>query len=186
MLKKDVRLNIKHLRQHLSTASVEDLSARIANGLLSLPIWDGEYFHIFLPIKKNKEVNTLHILPILQGRDKYVVVPRTEPGKRLTHYLLTDQTLLKNNRYQIPEPQNGIEIPPEKIDVVFLPLLGFDQKGNRVGYGKGYYDNFLEECRDDVIKVGLSYFPAVPEITDVREEDVRLDFCVTPDEVYEF
>ena len=186
MLKKDVRLNIKHLRKNLDPGSIHDLSARIANGLLPLPIWEFHYYHIFLPIIKNAEVDTGLILPMLHGRDKNVVVPKTEEGNRLSHYLLTDNTLLKGNRWQIPEPVNGLEVPVDKIDVVFLPLLGFDEKGHRVGYGKGYYDGFLKECREDVVKVGLSFFPPVEEITDVREGDVKMDYCVTPERTYSF
>ena len=61
----------------------------------------------------------------------------------MTHFLLTDNTKIKKNQYNIPEPINGLEVPTKKIDVVFVPLLAFDKKGNRVGYGKGFYDKFL-------------------------------------------
>lgn len=186
MLKQEVRLNFRHLRKELDPASVHDLSGRIANSLLHLPIWDLEYYHLFLPILKNNEVDTSLILPLLHGRDKQVVIPRTEPGNKLSHFLLTDSTILKYNALQIPEPVDGLEVPPEKIDLVFLPLLGFDEKGNRVGYGKGYYDTFLEECREEVVKVGLSFFGPVEEISDVRDGDVKMDYCVTPEKTYSF
>lgn len=186
MLKKDVRLNFRHLRKKLDPASVHDLSVRIANALLSLPIWHMEYYHIFLPIVENKEIDTGLILPILQGRDKQVVIPRTEPDAKLSHFLLTDSTVLKENSWNIPEPVDGLAVPPEKIDVVFLPMLGFDLQGNRVGYGKGFYDAFLKECRDDVVKIGLCFFVPVELISDIREEDVKMDFCVTPEKTYSF
>ena len=86
----------------------------------------------------------------------------------------------------IPEPINALEVPANKIEVVFVPLLAFDKKGHRVGYGKGFYDLFLSECSPDVIKIGLSFFNAEDSIEDVYENDVRLDYCVTPNEVYEF
>ena len=69
---------------------------------------------------------------------------------------------------------------------MFIPLLAFDNKGNRVGYGKGYYDNFLSKCTPDVIKIGLSFFEASDEITDVFESDIALDYCVTPNTIYQF
>jgi 5-formyltetrahydrofolate cyclo-ligase len=72
------------------------------------------------------------------------------------------------------------------LDVVFIPLLAFDEKGNRVGYGKGFYDRFLAKCRPETVKIGLSFFEATPEITDVSPDDIRLDWCVTPEKVYSF
>ena len=55
-----------------------------------------------------------------------------------------------------------------------------------MGYGKGFYDAFLGECRTETIKIGVSFFEAENEIDDVFENDVKLDFCVTPDIIYEF
>ena len=97
-----------------------------------------------------------------------------------------DNTKIKKNQYNIPEPIDGIEVPSNKIDVVFVPLLAFDKKGHRVGYGKGFYDKFLSECKPDVIKIGLSFFEPEELITDVFEGDVKLDYCVTSNEVYFF
>ena len=73
-----------------------------------------------------------------------------------------------------------------KIEVVFVPLLGYDLKGNRVGYGKGFYDRFLSECKPETLKIGLSFFEPEELITDVFVEDVKLDYCVTPKETYQF
>ena len=70
----------------------------------------------------------------------------------MTHYLLTDNTKIKKNKYNIPEPIDGIEVPDNKIEVVFVPLLAFDKKGHRVGYGKGFYDHFLSGCQPNTIK----------------------------------
>ena len=80
---------------------------------------------------------------------------------------------------------DGIEITPEKLDVIFIPLLGFDKQGNRVGYGKGYYDRFLHQCKPEALKIGLSFFEAETTlIQDTTEHDVPLDVCVTPTQVY--
>ncbi|MEZ0130689.1 5-formyltetrahydrofolate cyclo-ligase, partial [Flavobacterium sp. LBUM151] len=58
--------------------------------------------------------------------------------------------------------------------------------GNRIGYGKGFYDKFLAECKPETIKIGLSFFEAVNQIDDVFESDVKLDYCVTPLKIYTF
>ncbi|MGJ8738099.1 5-formyltetrahydrofolate cyclo-ligase [Zobellia laminariae] len=187
MLKKDLRSLYKNRRRLIDNASLEDSSLNIANRLLKLPVWSHDYYHIFLPISENKEIDTTFILSILQGKDKNVVLPKVGDNTTLQHYLLTDSTRLKKNKWNIPEPVDGIEVPISKIDVVFIPLLAFDKKGNRVGYGKGFYDTFLAECREDVIKIGLSLFPAEDDlITDTYDNDVPLDYCVTPSETYSF
>jgi 5-formyltetrahydrofolate cyclo-ligase len=104
----------------------------------------------------------------------------------MRHFLLTDNTKIKKNEYNIPEPVDGIEIPSTKIDVVFVPLLTFDKKGHRVGYGKGFYDKFLSACKPDAIKIGLSFFEAEELIEGIFEGDIALNYCVTPDRVYSF
>ena len=187
MLKKVLRFKYKELRKSLSEVEIEDKSLAIANAVLTLPIWDNTYFHVFLPITEHKEVNTEFILHLLAGKDKEIVVSKSDfQTRKMTHFLLTDNTKIKKNAYNIPEPVNGLEVPANKIEVVFVPLLAFDKKGHRVGYGKGFYDQFLSECKPEAIKIGLSFFEAENLIEDVYDNDVQLDYCVTPNTVYEF
>lgn len=187
MTKKELRLEYKAKRQQLSENEIEEKSLAVANKIMSLPIWEHTYFHIFLPIETHKEVNTEFILHLLSGKDKEIVVSTSDfETRNMEHFLLTDNTKFKNNAYGIPEPQNGLHVPPSKIDVIFVPLLAFDVSGNRVGYGKGFYDKFLATCRPETIKIGLSLFPAVDAIHDIFESDIKLDYCVTPDEIYTF
>ena len=150
------------------------MSLEIANRILELSIWEQQYFHLFLPIEKKKEINTEYILSILQGKDKNVILPKVV-GQGLKHYLLLDSTNLLVNSWGIPEPVEGVEIEPKKIDVVFVPLLAFDKQGHRIGYGKGMYDDFLAECRNDVVKIGLSFFEAEEEFAEVFSSDIPLD-----------
>lgn len=181
MNKKDLRSKYKVLRQQLSAEAIEDKSLAIANRLLSLDIWKKTYFHLFLTIEEQKEVDTEFILQVLAGKDKEIVVSKSDfETREMTHYLLTDNTKFRKNEYNIFEPIDGLEVPVSKIDVVFVPLLAFDKNGNRVGYGKGFYDNFLAKCREDVIKIGLSFFEPEEIIDDFSTTDIRLDYCVTP------
>ncbi|WP_344926553.1 5-formyltetrahydrofolate cyclo-ligase [Aquimarina addita] len=187
MSKKDVRVRYKMLRSKLTDTEIEDGSVDIANNLLQLPIWKYSFYHIFLPIQKQKEINTEFILHILQGKDKNIVVSRSDfEENKMTHFLLTDNTTLVLNKWGIPEPTQGVPIADESIEVVFIPLLAFDKKGNRVGYGKGFYDTFLAKCKPDTIKIGLSFFEPEQEITEMIPRDVGLDYCATPSKVYTF
>ena len=187
MNKKQLRINYKKLREEISPVEVEEKSLEIANNLLNLPIWNHSYYHLFLSIAEKKEVDTQPVLHILQGKDKNIVLSKADfKSGSLSHFLLTDATVIKTNSWGIPEPVDGIEIPASKIEVVFIPLLVFDKKGNRIGYGKGFYDRFLSQCSQDVIKIGLSFFKAENEIADISPLDVPLDFCVTPERIYDF
>lgn len=187
MFKKDLRKKYKALRQSLSEAQIEEKSLAIANRLLQLDVWDNTYFHLFLTIEEQKEVDTEFVLQILAGKDKEIVVAKSDfDTLAMTHFLLTDNTKFKKNDYNIYEPVDGIEVPSTKLDVVFVPLLAYDVNGNRVGYGKGFYDKFLSQCKEDVIKVGFSFFEPEANITDVSPNDIRLDYCVTPVTIHEF
>lgn len=187
MLKSELRKKYKTLRNTLSTTKIDDLSVLIANQLLKLPVWEFSFYHIFLSIEEQNEVNTDFILNILSGKDKYIVISKSNfKTFKMTHFLLTDNTVIKKNHFNIPEPVDGIEISTGKIEVVFVPLLSFDKQGHRVGYGKGFYDAFLKNCQPNTLKIGLSFFEAEDKITDVRESDIKLDYCVTPVLVYQF
>ncbi len=186
MLKKDARYQYSKQRATISEELLLHYSLCIANKLLELPIWSYDYYHIFLPILEKREVDTTFILSILQGKDKNVVLPKVGSHGQLKHFLLTDNTHLQRNSWGIPEPQDGIEISAKKLDVVFVPLLAFDLKGNRVGYGKGFYDRFLRQCKKEALRVGLSLFEPEHEITDISKTDIPLNHCVTPLHIYSF
>ncbi|PJR03713.1 5-formyltetrahydrofolate cyclo-ligase [Avrilella dinanensis] len=187
MNKKEIRTKYKTLRKQLSADEVEEMSLAIANQTLKSNIWNHQTYHIFLPIAEQKEVNTDYLLQILFGKDKNVVISRTDfSNLSMHHVLLTDTTTIRKNDYNIPEPIDGFPVDDQQIDVIFIPLLAYDKSGNRVGYGKGFYDNFLQKCRKDVIKIGLSFYPPEEEITDIRPEDIPLDMAVTPNEIFDF
>lgn len=133
------------------------------------------------------EVQTEYLLSILFGKDKNVVVSKSnfEDGT-LQHILLTDQTRLIINAHGIPEPESGIVIDEKQLDVVFVPLLCADSQGNRVGYGKGFYDKFLQKCKPETRFIGLSFFEPVEEILDTHKNDVRLHALVTPEDIIYF
>lgn len=100
--------------------------------------------------------------------------------------LVEKDGLFIKNKFNILEPISGDIVPPDQLDIIFVPLIAFDVRGYRVGYGKGYYDRYLVQCRQDAIKIGFSFFDAVEYIEDIDEFDVPLNFCITPRRIYEF
>ncbi len=116
----------------------------------------------------------------------YPVMVDLDGRQELLSVLTDDDTTFEKGLFDVAEPVNGEDIYPSAIDMVIVPLLAFDKKGFRVGYGKGYYDKFLARCRKDCIKIGFSYFEALDNIEDRSTDDIPLDFCITHERVYEF
>ena len=175
-------------RKNLTYNQILQRSISITRKLLKVPIWDKDFYHIFLTSKKNNEIETKFILSMLAKKDKKVVVPKIIDSKNLEHILLTKNTKLKENYQGIPEPEedNNKIISPNELDVIIVPLHVFDLYGNRVGYGKGYYDRFLKKCREDVVKIGVSLFEPTESILDISENDISLDYAVTCNTIFNF
>lgn len=183
-----LRKKYKDLRANLSDKERDQYSLEIANRLLSLDIWEHKYYHIFLPITRLNEVNTEYILSILSGKDKHILISKTdfETGA-MKHYLLLDNTEITVSSYGIPEPNDdAIEIDLAKADVIFVPLLAYDKSGNRVGYGKGFYDKMLADCRPEVITIGLSYFEPETLSISTNDTDVPMKCCISPKKTFKF
>lgn len=97
-----------------------------------------------------------------------------------------EDTVFHTSSIGILEPKEGDELLPAGIDLIFVPLLICDENGYRVGFGKGFYDRYLQKCKKDVIKMGFSYFAPVNKIDDTNQFDVPLNYCITPESIYEF
>ena len=143
--------------------------------------------HLFFAIEKFGEIKTEFIFRRVWREFPRIktVVPRVDFAKNLMRNVeFTEATKLTENIWEIHEPSGDEFIENKLIDAVLVPLLCFDERGFRVGYGKGFYDKFLTTCRADTLKIGLSFFQPIREIADVSEFDVKLDFCITPDKIY--
>ncbi|MBL7851721.1 MAG: 5-formyltetrahydrofolate cyclo-ligase [Cyclobacteriaceae bacterium] len=143
--------------------------------------------HSFLPIPDNHEPDTWAILDRIRREFPQVRIslPRVS-GDHLENIYFEGPHQLETNAWGIREPKQGVPTPTEKLDLVIVPLLIFDKRGHRVGYGKGYYDRLLSQVRPDCLKVGLSLFPPVDAIDDLSATDVPLDQCVMPEGVIGF
>jgi 5-formyltetrahydrofolate cyclo-ligase len=146
------------------------------------------YLHVFLPIKEKKELNTFIIFERLLTDFPHIKIALSKSNfadYSMQFFEYTEETKLIENSYGIPEPVGGNLIKPEQLNVILIPLLVADEAGNRIGYGKGFYDRFLKNCRADCKKIGLSFEKPVP-IINADAFDVPLDFCITPEKVYNF
>lgn len=143
----------------------------------------------YWPIKNENEPNThlftrylKHLIP--DFRLTYPVSNFT--SNKMKAILVKDESDFNINAFGIVEPKNGVEINPNEIDLVIVPMLVCDKLGNRIGFGKGFYDRFLVHCNKEAIKISFSYYEPIDKIEDISAFDVPLNFCITPQHIYEF
>lgn len=187
--KKDIRKEYLEKRLNLPDDVIATLNRELLDQCRRLDYSAFRMAHIFLPITEKKEADTHALVdwarktyPALQ----WAVSRSDMRNASMEHFLWEPDTVLVRNAYGIPEPTGGISLLPQEMDLVFVPMLAFDKRGQRVGYGKGMYDRFLKECSPTVTTIGLSLFEPVEAIADVDEKDVPLHMVVTPQTIYDF
>ena len=180
-----LRKSFKKQRSLLDINQVRGLSKRIFENLLELNIWDKSFYHLYLSNEINNEVETDEIVNLLFMKNKRVFVPKIL-GKDLLNIEIDNNTNYFLNQLGIREPISSNQKDASLLEVIFVPLLIFDKLGHRVGYGGGYYDKFLENIKEDVLKIGLSLFDPIDEIQDIEKHDISMDYIITPKRVYDF
>jgi 5-formyltetrahydrofolate cyclo-ligase len=187
MTKKELREKYKLLREELDQTSVDVLSKACFSIFFKNFHFQGKNIGIFLPITSKKEPNTFLLFSEFSTENINYYAPKIdELSDEMKFYSISNSDQIEFGLYKIPEPVTGKKIEFSALEIILIPLLCFDAEGNRVGYGKGYYDRFLAKCKEDVIKIGLSFLYPIESIEDVDFFDKKLDFCITPERVYAF
>ncbi|PQJ80569.1 5-formyltetrahydrofolate cyclo-ligase [Polaribacter porphyrae] len=181
MLKSELRKIYKQKRNDLTFEEIQKLQENIYQQIYDLDISQIKTVHLFLTLEKFKEIDTQPIIDYFRSQNKRIVVSKSDFSKNtLTHFYLGKDTEIALNKYGIPEPKNAKKALEKALDLVFVPLLISDEKHYRVGYGKGFYDRFLANCRKDCKKIGLNFFKPISKISDINEFDVALDDVIYP------
>jgi len=189
MLKKEIRNTYRDKRMQLSEAErskMDDLML-IQFQRVDLPFLQSVLS--YWPIEENNEPNTHLFTGHLKFKNPEIKIcyPVSDFTQLTMRAVSTDiDTPFEKKHLNIHEPTGGTVVSVEDIEMVFIPLLAFDEKGYRVGYGKGFYDKYLAECTEECIKTGFCYFDPVDSIEDRHEFDVPLDLCITPQNIYVF
>lgn len=189
MTKKEARERFRAERLLLSNAQRLKLDDLILIQFQKLALPPLHTLLTFHPLEGRGEINTFPIAGFLQFRNPglRVCYPKTNLFQNTMQAIaVTDDTRFETNGYGIAEPAGADAVDPQTIDAVLVPMLAFDEKGNRAGYGKGFYDRFLQQCRPGCLKIGLCYFPPVDALSDANAFDVPLTVCVTPHATYVF
>ena len=187
MLKHELRALFLQKRATLSDLEKSQLCDKIY-ALFHLSIPDRvKTVHCYLPIHAKNEIDTWPIIRKMWEENIAVTVPIMHPEDlKLNSMLIIEDTPLKENAWGVTEPLFSKEVDESSIDAIILPLLAFDTFGNRIGYGKGYYDAYLKTLKKDVLKIGMSFFPPIDKKINVDSWDVPMDYCITPDRVFKF
>jgi len=188
MDKSELRRRYLSKRRLLNKSQIQSRNQLIGQRLLNFVDWKAvKLVHVYLPILNNNEIDTFPMIKYLWSNFESVgiAVPKVARENQLEHYQLTEGTALKSNIWGIPEPVNAPRVEASDIDLVVAPMIIFDKCGHRIGYGKGYYDRFLANCRPATRKIGLCYFNPVRRIKN-EPTDIAMDVVITPDGVWEF
>ncbi len=186
MLKAELRKKYMQKRKALSTDEAFLLSKKIFENFIGyFKPEEGEKIHVFIPILDKKEINTQIFIDYFLRQNIRVFVPKVV-ADQLIHIEIFADTIFENSQWGIPEPISNEDSGEIFFHYVITPLLYCDTKGNRVGYGKGFYDSFFESISEDVKKIGVNYFNPDENIDDVWENDIPLDYLVTPTDVLSF
>ncbi|MFC3160434.1 5-formyltetrahydrofolate cyclo-ligase [Chryseobacterium arachidis] len=186
MLKAELRKKYMQKRKALSIDEAFSLSEKIfENFIYYFKPKEAEKVHIFIPILARKEINTQIFIHYFLKHNIRVFVPKIVADQLINIEIFAD-TIFETSSWGIPEPISNEDSGETFFDYIITPLLYCDDKGNRIGYGKGFYDSFFESISKKVKKIGVNYFNPDENIDDVWENDIPLDYLVTPTDVLSF
>ena len=184
--KSDIRKKYKELRSNLSSEKIDNLSKDIVKLLSNNFNFSNCSVHLFITIKKLKEVNTKFLMNELFNTGATVSTSAFDPIKTTTqHVKIYPDTKFNIGNMDIPIPDSNDPELIDQLDFIIVPLLGYDINGNRIGYGKGIYDQILSQCNKNCRKIGVSFFEPEQQIP-IESHDIKLDFCQTPSSLYNF
>ncbi|EEG77360.1 5-formyltetrahydrofolate cyclo-ligase [Dethiobacter alkaliphilus] len=180
--KKTLRKDVLCQCDLLTEEDVISFSNSIAEKLFSLPEYQAAktimYYANF-----NKEVVTLDMIPKTLAEGKRVIVPKTVHKERrmILSEVFDVEDDLTPGLWNIPEPKPDKLRPVDvkEIDFVVVPGVAFDEQGNRLGYGGGYYDRFFQDLRPDVPLVAVTYELQMVEQIPVSPWDRTVDLIIT-------
>lgn len=163
----------------LTVDELSEKSMQIARHLYNWEVYQkAETIHTYVSSQSKHEIDTFHIIESAIASGKRVAVPKMAGQSKLKHYRLPSTDYLKPNKWGIPEPDGTPELDVSQLDLILVPMAVTDKNLNRIGYGKGYYDRFLEGS--EAIKAGLILDRLIHcEILPADKHDIPMDFVIS-------
>ena len=176
------RLRLRQRRNHLLPNEQLAASIELANQLSALTVYKrANTIASYLP--DDGEIYTDEIHQRALAHNKSIVLPVIHDNQQLRFAHFKDQHTLATGPWGIQQPKNLAFIDDDAIDLVLVPLVGFDHQGNRLGRGGGFYDRFLSRCTR-ATTIGLAHdFQHIQNVP-AADWDIPLDFIATPSIAY--
>ena len=184
-MKKDIlRKTYLEKRQALSSSKLKEASSQLVNNTIELiRQLKPKCIHCFLPIYSKGEIDTMPIIKYCWENNINVVVPVSNfENNTLKTAEFKPETKTKQTKNNITEPIEPVWKKTETIDIVVTPLLAFDSKGYRVGYGKGFYDKFLSKyfkINKKILTIGIAFSFQKHHNLPINSKDIKLDYVLT-------
>ena len=175
MLKSKLRKKILKIRKKINTKNIKIDFEKILNLIKKKGITKkniGGYYPV------NFEFDDLDILEKLEKKNFNISLPKIKKNFNMDFYSWSFNQPLKINKYGIPEPDSKVLVYP---DILLVPLVAFDKKLNRLGYGGGYYDRLIEKLTKmkKILKIGLAFPDQKINNVPINKYDQKLDYIIT-------
>jgi 5-formyltetrahydrofolate cyclo-ligase len=190
--RRDLRLELRKRRSALSKPARERAAQSIARRLALSPRYRlSRRIAVYLAV--NGEIDCTPLIRAAHRQGKHIFLPCIQPDGHMRFRRWTPATPMRRNRFGILEPHTSARghLPPQALDMVFMPLVGFDPRGNRLGMGGGYYDRTFAWLRHRPLPRSPHLIGLAHDFQFVRKLhraywDVRLDGAVTPSRTFRF
>jgi 5-formyltetrahydrofolate cyclo-ligase len=181
ILKNQIRTQLKEKREHVSAQNILKFSNRISLSFLEI-IKNNNFNSIMSYCSFQNEVDTNFINNEILKMKKILILPKIENNKIIPvrEKILLD---LKKNSFGIHEPCGLFYT--DRIDMIIVPGIGFDKNGNRIGFGKGFYDRFLKNYKT-TLKIALAFEFQILNNIPNEEHDIKINRLVSEDNLYLF
>jgi len=173
------------LRKHLlekrdaTSAELREISSeKIHQNLKKISAYtNSQNIACYFPI--GSEINTYDIMLDILGQNKNLLLPRIV-NDNLQFYIVSNLEKLEKGIFDIMEPKDSCK-KAENIDCILVPTIGISKSGDRLGYGRGYYDKFLSST--GAVKISLTYSKQIVKSIPSESHDIKIDLIITEDEI---
>lgn len=181
-LKKEIRKSIIEKRNKIKNKDKTSMDKKIIESFKKEDSYK-KARGIFIYIGFGSEINTKVIIEDALKKGKEVYVPKVK-GKEMLLIKIDSLENLVTSSYGILEPigdNNNFDV--DKLDLLVMPGVAFDNSGNRIGYGGGYYDRFLEKNKTNAEKIALAYEFQILNLINNEKHDVKVDKIITEERI---